>query len=95
MEKRRVRMLQGFKERVEKICKAFSDHENNSIRIEVEVPVSNKELASEIRKSADNLGRLIDEAEKRNLKVTFENGIIERSYPIKTAKLKIIEIKQY
>lgn len=95
MEKRRVRMSQGFKERVEKICKAFSDHDNNAIRIEVEVPVSNEELASEIRNSVDNLRRLIDEAEKRNIKVIFKNGIFESSIPIKTAKLKIIEIKQY
>jgi hypothetical protein len=94
MEKRKVRMVEGFKKRIEKICKFFSDHDN-AIRIEVEVPVSNEELASEIKRSVDNLRRLIDEAEKRNLKVIFKNGIFECFFPIKTAKLKIIEIKQY
>lgn len=94
MEKRRVRMLQGFKERVEKICKVFSDHDN-AIRIEVEVPVSNQKLASDIRKSADNLERLINEAEKRGMNVTLRNGIFETPVIFKKAKLEITEIKRY
>lgn len=94
MEKRKVRMVEGFKKRIEKICKFFSDHDN-AIRIEVEVPVSNQKLASDIRKSADNLERLINEAEKRGMNVTLRNGIFETPVIFKKAKLEITEIKRY
>lgn len=94
MEKRKERMVEGFKKRIEKICKFFSDHDN-AIRIEVEVPVSNQKLASDIRKSADNLERLINEAEKRGMNVTLRNGIFETPVIFKKAKLEITEIKRY
>lgn len=51
MEKRKVRMVEGFK----KLLKAFSDYENKQVHIEVEVPMSNKELASEIKRALRRL----------------------------------------
>lgn len=60
MEKRKVRMVEGFK----KLLKAFSDYENKQVHIEVEVPMSNKELASEIKKSIKALNLLSKEAKK-------------------------------
>ena len=95
MEKRKVRMVEGFKKRIEKICKFFFSDHDNAIRIEVEVPVSNQKLASGIRKSVDNLERLINEAEKRGMNVTLRNGIFETPVIFKKAKLEITEIKRY
>ena len=91
MEKRKVRMVEGFKKRIEKLLKAFSDYENKQVHIEVEVPMSNKELASEIKKSIKALNLLSKEAKKRGLTITT-TGI-----PTDLSKLdvRIYEYKEY
>lgn len=94
MEKRRVRMSQGFKERVEKIYKAFSDHDNKAIRIEVGVPVSNEELASEIKRNIKALNLLTKEAKKRGLTITTQVGLWGVPTDLSNLDIRIYEYKE-
>lgn len=95
MEKRKVRMVEGFKKHIEKVLKVFSDHENKQVRIEVEVPMSNKELASEIKKSIKALNLLTKEAEKRGLTIITGVGMIGVSVDLSNLKVRIYEYKEY
>ncbi len=95
MEKRKVRMAEGFKKHIEKVLKVFSDHENKQVHIEVEVPMSNKELASEIKKSIKALNLLTKEAEKRGLTIITGVGMIGVSVDLSNLKVRIYEYKEY
>lgn len=95
MEKRKVRMVEGFKKHIEKVLKVFSDHENKQVHIEVEVPMSNKELASEIKKSIKALNLLSEKAKKRGLKITTTVGMIGIPTDLSNLKVRIYEYKEY
>ena len=95
MEKRKVRMVEGFKKHIEKVLKVFSDHENKQVHIEVEVPMSNRELASEIKKSIRALNLLTKEAEKRGLTIITGVGMIGVSVDLSNLKVRIYEYKEY
>lgn len=95
MEKRKVRMVEGFKKRIEKLLKAFSDYENKQVHIEVEVPMSNKELASEIKKSIKALTLLSKEAKKRGLTITTTVGMMGIPTDLSKLDVRIYEYKEY
>lgn len=86
MEKRKVKVSRSYKERVKKILRAFQANDDGVI-LELEFPVSNEELASEIKKSVNHLNKLIKEAKKRGIKVYNRTGML--GLPVELPKLEI------
>lgn len=71
------------------------DKPGKAVRIEVETPVSNQELCTEIRKSIDYLNNLIKVAKKRNIKVILSTSHLSLPVELENTKVDICETKRY
>lgn len=68
---------------------------DKEVAVEVEIPVSNQELCTEIRKNIDYLNNLIKVANKRNIRVAKKVGLLALPIDIKKLEVDIYEIKRY
>lgn len=88
MDKRKVKVARSYKEHVEKVLRAFQANDDGVIfELESKYPVSDEELASEIKRRSQALSTLMKEAEKRGLLITAQVGQI--GIPIDLSELDI------
>lgn len=95
MNRRKIKVPGSFKERFEKVLKAFSVHDNKAIRIDVEASVGNEELALEIKRNIKVLNLLSKEAKKRGLTITTQVGLLGVPTDLSNLDIRIYEYKEY